>query len=163
MWPLHKREWDRDDLGMGTGVAACWGMGRPPTLSRSVEGVGGNGMTVDCDPLIRELARDESLTRDLGDEEARMLVDWVTDWAGLLTEAAQDEDDARKLIRRLSRRGKAIGRFVKLWCDPGHKERGGASQLAAAERFAWPLPNDAIDPPDLMHHILTWENQHPTE
>ena len=120
-------------------------------------------MTVDCDPLIREIARDESLTRDLGDEEARMLIDWVTDWAGLLMEAARDEDDARKLILRLSRRGKAIGRFVKLWCDPGKKERGGASQLAAAERFAWPLPNNAIEPPDLMHHILTWENQHPAE
>ena len=29
--------------------------------------------------------------------------------------------------------------------------------------LTWPLPNDAIDPPDLMHHILTWENQHPAD
>ena len=163
MRPLHKREWDRKRLGDGERCGGPLGDGLPADPESFGWALGGNGMTVDCDPLIREIARDESLTRDLGDEEARMLIDWVTDWAGLLMEAARDEDDARKLILRLSRRGKAIGRFVKLWCDPGKKERGGASQLAAAERFAWPLPNNAIEPPDLMHHILTWENQHPAE
>ena len=120
-------------------------------------------MAVDCDPYIRELLRDDSLTRGLGDEEARMLVEWVVDWTELLTEAARSDEDARKLVNRLSRRGRAIGRFVKLWCDPETDRRGAATQLAASERFAWPFPADAVDPPDLMHHILSWENQHPIE
>jgi hypothetical protein len=115
-------------------------------------------MTVATDPIIRGIVRDESLTRGLGDEEARMLVEWVVDWAELLAEAARTESDARDLVNRLCRRGKAIGRFVHLWGDP--KTRGSAVQLAAVERFAWPLPTDRIDPGDLMHHILTWENQH---
>jgi hypothetical protein len=115
-------------------------------------------MAVATDPLIRAIVRDESLTRGLGDEEARMLVEWVVDWAELLAEAARTDDDAQALVSRLCRRGKAIGRFVRLWGDP--KTRGSAVQLAAVERFAWPLPTDAIDPGDLMQHILTWENQH---
>ncbi len=118
-------------------------------------------MVIDCDPLIRGIARDESLTRGLGDEEARMLVEWVVDWAELLAEAARNDDDAKRLVSRLCRRGRAIGRFVKLWCEPEPAGRYGATQLAASERFAWPLPVRAVDPPELMHHILSWENQHP--
>jgi hypothetical protein len=120
-------------------------------------------MAVDCDALVREIVRDEALTRGLGDEEARMLVEWVVDWAELLAEAARTDDDARELIGRLRRRGRAIGKFVKLWCDFDVYDRTGATQLAASERFAWPLPCDNVDPPDLMQHILTWENEHPVE
>jgi hypothetical protein len=116
-------------------------------------------MTAATDPLIRGLARDESLTRGLGDVEARMLVEWVVNWGELLAGAAQTDTDAIDLLARLSRRGKAIGRFVRLWDDP--RTRGAAAQLAAVERFAWPLPSARVDPPDLMHHILDWESQHP--
>jgi hypothetical protein len=114
-------------------------------------------MPAATDPLIRTVLRDESLTRDLGDVEARMLVDWATDWAELLADVAQSDDDARELVERLLRRGKAIGRFVRLWCDHP-RTRGSAAQLAAVERFAWPLPAGWIDPPDLMQHILAWES-----
>ena len=116
-------------------------------------------MPTSCDPLLRFVLRDEALTRGLGDVEARMLIEWVTDWTELLAEAARSEDDAWSCVRRLCRRARAIGRFVQLWCEPG--DPGAAAQLAAAERFAWPLPSDPIEAPDLMHHILTWENQHP--
>ena len=110
------------------------------------------------DPLIRAIVRDDSLTRGLGDEEARMLVEWMVDWAELLAGAARSDDDAQVLVARLCRRGKAIGRFVQLWDNP--RTRGSAAQLAAVERFGWPLPAEPVEPPDLMHDILTWENQH---
>lgn len=110
------------------------------------------------DALIRGIARDESLTRGLGDVEARMLVEWVVDWAELLSDAARSEHDAAKLVNRLTRRGRAIGRFVQLWCQPRH--RAAATQLAASERFTWPLPSARVAPPDLMEHILNWESQH---
>jgi hypothetical protein len=112
-----------------------------------------------CDPLLRSVLRDEALTRGLGDVEARMLVEWVADWTELLAEAARSEEDAWSCVNRLCRRGRAIGRFVQLWGIPA--SRGAAVQLAAAERFGWPLPNGDMDAGDLMHHILTWENQHP--
>ncbi len=88
-----------------------------------------------------------------------MLVEWVADWTELLAEAARTEEDAWSCVRRLCRRGRAIARFVELWGTPN--SRGAASQLAAAERFGWPLPTSDLDPADLMHHILVWENQHP--
>ena len=116
-------------------------------------------MAISCDPLLRHVLRDEGLTRGLGDIEARMLVEWVADWTELLVEAARTEDDAWSCVNRLSRRGRAIGRFVQLWNQPS--DRGAAAQLAAVERFTWPLPSADVDSPDLMHHILTWENQHP--
>jgi hypothetical protein len=120
-------------------------------------------MVVDCDPLIRSIVRDDSLTRDLGDEEARMLVDWVVDWAELLIEVARSEEDAQRLLTRLCRRGRAIRKFVNLWCSDPLRNRSGATQLLASERFAWPLPSEDIDPPDLMQQILTWENDHPAD
>jgi hypothetical protein len=115
-------------------------------------------MTAVIDPLIRGILRDDSLTRGLGDEEARMLVEWVVEWAELLAGAARSDEDAGELVGRLCRRGKAIGRFVHLWGEA--KTRGSAAQLAAVERFGWPLPTARMDPGDLMHHILTWEDQH---
>lgn len=117
-------------------------------------------MPVAADPLIRGVLHDESLTRGLGDEEARMLVEWVVDWAELLAEAARSDADAVGLVGRLRRRGRAIGRFVQLWCEG--RNHGAAVQLAGVERFAWPLPTDPdVDPADLMQTILDWENQHP--
>ena len=113
-------------------------------------------MPAATDSLLRAVLRDESLTRDLGDIEARMLVDWVTDWTELLAAAARSDEDARDLVARLVRRGKAIGQFVRLWDDP--RARGSAVQLAAVERFAWPLPCGQVEPGDLMQHILTWES-----
>ncbi len=115
-------------------------------------------MPKSSDALIRGIARDESLTRGLGDIEARMLVDWVVDWAELLSEAARNDRDAETLVHRLCRRGRAIGRFVQLWAEP--KGRGSAVQLAASERFHWPLPSEVEqNPADLMEHILNWESQ----
>lgn len=117
-------------------------------------------MPVAADPFIRGVLWDESMTRGLGDEEARMLVEWVVDWAELLAEAARSDADADNLVTRLRRRARAIGRFVNLWCE--QRARGPAVQLAGVERFSWPLPTDPdIEAGDLMHAILTWENQHP--
>lgn len=115
-------------------------------------------MPAACEPLLRHVLRDDALTRGLGDIEARMLVEWVADWTELLAEGARTDDDAWSCVRRLCRRGRAISRFVQLWSEP--QSRGAASQLAAAERFAWPLPAAAVDAGDLMHHILSWENSH---
>jgi hypothetical protein len=48
---------------------------------------------------------------------------------------------------------------VSLWSEP--RSRGAAIQLAAVERFGWPLPTDPWqDPADLMQHILDWESEH---
>jgi hypothetical protein len=117
-------------------------------------------MAIPCDDLVRSVLLDEALTRGLGDIEARMLVEWLADWTELLASAARNEDDAWDCVDRLCRRGRAIGRFVQLWSDPF--DRGAAIQLAASERFDWPLPSSDMDPGDLMYHILTWERQHPS-
>jgi hypothetical protein len=110
-------------------------------------------------PLLRPILADESLTRGLGDVEARMLVEWLVDWVELLAETAPCEKSARDRVRRLTRRARAIGRFVTLWCH--ERSRGAALQLAAAERFDWPLPSRRVDAADLMKEILHWENQFP--
>lgn len=115
-------------------------------------------MPIASDALLRGIARDESLTRGLGDEEARMLVDWLVGWAEVLADGARTAEDAERLGERLRRRGRAIGRFVQLWLDP--RSRGSAAQLAATERFAWPLPTGRREPADLMEHILNWERSH---
>lgn len=107
-----------------------------------------------ANPLLHHILSDEHLTRGLGDAEARVLVEWLVDQAEELMGVAEDEE-ARTSVEWLCRRGRALSRFVRLWCL--ERERGAAGQLASAERFAWPLPDAGIDPYDLMQTIVSWE------
>jgi hypothetical protein len=49
-----------------------------------------------------------------------------------------------------------VARFVGWWCL--ERARGAAGQLAAAERFNWPLPDADVDPCELMQLIVTYES-----
>jgi hypothetical protein len=106
--------------------------------------------------LLSHVLDDEALTRGLMDEEARVLVEWLVDQAEQL-EAEGEADLAGEEMARLCRRGRAISRFVRLWCHAN--ARGAALQLACTERFTWPLPNAPIDPCELMQSILAWESE----
>jgi hypothetical protein len=106
-------------------------------------------------PLLSRILRNESMTRGLGDPEARVLVEWLVDRAEALADTAVGPVEPR--LETLCRRGRAIGRFVLLWCY--YQQRGAALQLAAAERFGWPFPEAAVDPCELMQAILGWENR----
>ncbi len=106
-------------------------------------------------PLLSQILDDEALTRGLGDPEARVLIEWLVEEAERLEETRAD---AGPEVRRLRRRARALSRFVLLWCL--RRDRGAAVQLAAVERFAWPLPDDAdADPCDLMQQIVGWEGE----
>jgi hypothetical protein len=106
--------------------------------------------------LLNIIVSNESLTRGLADPEARMLVEWVVDQAE--RRISGDDEDVRERLEALLRRARSIGRFVALWCHT--HERGAACQLAAAERFGWPLPTHwNVDPCELMHGILVAEHE----
>ena len=107
--------------------------------------------------MMRHVLSDEALTRGLGDPEARVLIEWLVDWAELLSEDAPSEEDAWKGIKLLCRRVRAVSRFVLLWMEP--ETRGAATQLAGSERFFWPLPVEDEEPAELMARILTWEDR----
>ena len=94
-------------------------------------------------PLLSHILENDALTRGLGDPEARILVEWLVDRAEQLA-AEAPAPSAWKTVQQLCLRGRAIGRFVTLWCH--HRSRGAAGQLAAVERFTWPLPATAEDP-----------------
>jgi hypothetical protein len=107
-------------------------------------------------PLLGDILTDEGLTRGLGDPEARVLVEWLVEQADHLAGCAPAEAEAG--VRRLCRRGRAISCFVRLWCYEG--SRRSAIQLAAVERFGWPLPTRRHpDPCELMQGILAWETK----
>jgi hypothetical protein len=108
--------------------------------------------------LLMRILQDEALTRDLGDAEARVLVEWLVEQAEAVAENSTVcglEVEAE--VRRLCRRGWAISRFVALWGQP--HARGAALQLAASERFDWPFPTGPMDLCDLMQHIVQWEDR----
>jgi hypothetical protein len=106
-------------------------------------------------PLLSHILDDEALTRGLGDEEARILVEWLVEQAEIVAETITSEARAADEVKGLCRRCRAIGRFVGLWSHP--RSRGAAGQLAAAERFAWPFPSAAADPCEIMANILRHE------
>src|SRR2546421_551043 len=105
--------------------------------------------------LLGPILSDENLTRGLGDAEARVLVEWLVEQAE--RGHVQKQPELAKDIVRLCRRARSIVRFVHLWCH--QHDHGAACQLAATERFAWPLPVCEVDPCDLMAEILAWEEE----
>jgi hypothetical protein len=93
----------------------------------------------------------DRITRGLDDAEARMLIEWLAERAE--TKHAQAD------VQRLCLRARAIARFVALWCH--ERLACAALQLAATERFGWPLPTERKDACDLMAEILAWESAPP--
>ena len=84
-------------------------------------------------PLLRPILDDDSLARNLGDCEARLLFEWLYERAERLTRQAGDDSAVGTKIMQLHRRIRAIAQFVYLWCE--RRDRGAAGQLASAERL----------------------------
>jgi hypothetical protein len=112
---------------------------------------------MDSMPLIRRVVNDESLTRHLGDAEARVLIEWLVDWAELLASDSDTKEQAWEGLQTVCRRARSISRFVELWS--GEDSKPAAIQLAGVERFAWPLPAADDEPVALMLRILSWEDR----
>ena len=106
------------------------------------------------EPLLRQVLQSEALTRGLEDPEARVLVEWLADMVDQLATDTAAETTLPRSLDQLTQKARAIARFVSLWCQG---ERGSAVQLAAVERFTWPLPTTAVDPCELMKAILSRE------
>jgi len=118
-------------------------------------GGGGGDLYMVANPLLHHILSDERLTRNLGDEEARVLIEWLVEQAEELSQTASAEE-AELAVTWLCRRGRAVACFVRLWCL--EQAPGAAGQLAAAERFIWPLPEADADPCDLMQTIVSYES-----
>lgn len=108
-------------------------------------------------PYLKYIFANDGLTRGLGDEEARVLVEWLVEHTEELAEHEPNDDAVWVAVKRLCVRARSIGRFVGLWCH--HRERGAANQLVVTERFDWPLPEGDIEACELMAHILSYEEQ----
>ena len=104
---------------------------------------------------LNPILHSEGLTRGLGDCEARLLVEWLVEQAEQIGEQALTGEVTQRRITQLCRRGRAIAHFVQLWCHD--YDAAAAYQLAATERFSWPLPSEPADAFDLMTAILSWE------
>ncbi len=102
---------------------------------------------------LTPILNDDHLTRGLDDAEARMLIEWLVARAEALS---PPDPRANREIVRCVRRARGIARFVALWCH--ERCPSAALQLAATERFGWPLPVCAMDAGDLMDAIIAWES-----
>ncbi len=112
------------------------------------------GIVMRANPLLQPILADETVTRGLGDAEARLLVEWLVERAEEL-DLSLPGDKAARVMGRLCRKARGVARFVHLWCL--EREHGAANQLAVTERFGWPWPTGIVDPCELMQSILTWE------
>lgn len=108
-----------------------------------------------AEAYLSHILDNDALTRNLGDPEARILVEWLVDQTERLAYAGSTAER----MHRLYRRARGISRFVGLWCHD--RAAGAAGQLAVAERFNWPLPQPGVDPCELMQSIVDWETSHP--
>lgn len=88
-----------------------------------------------------ECARDELLTRGLGDIEARILIDILT----CRLDASPHES------RQLQMKARVISRIIELWFNGN---RAAAHQLAACAGFADHLPRPGMEADDCMETML---------
>jgi hypothetical protein len=102
---------------------------------------------------------DDALTRGLRDSEARLLVEWLVDQAEEFDSNEPDEAALDRHIQLLCRRARAFRRFIELWFY--QTSRAAACQLAATERWEWPMPDVEADPYEALHDILVWESEAP--
>ncbi len=107
--------------------------------------------------LLGRILGNDALTRGLRDPEARMLIEWLVEQGEWLADNCESFEEADRALQRLCARARSIGRFIHLWCYAG--ACGAACQLAASERFYWPLPTGPADPCELMGVILEWETR----
>jgi hypothetical protein len=105
--------------------------------------------------LYSPILDDELLTRGLGDAEARAMIDWLVERLEANHARLGSLEACGRELQRLCQRARSISRFVHLWCH--QRLHGAACQLAATQRFAWPLPSTDRDPYDVMSAILEWE------
>ena len=105
---------------------------------------------------LTHILDDDSLTRHLGDAESRYLVEWLVDRAEKMGKKLEKSTLTGR-IRDLSRRGRLIARFVRLWAVD--EDIPGATQFAATERLDWPLPDGPRDGWSLMREVLSWESR----
>jgi hypothetical protein len=110
-----------------------------------------------ADAFLSHILDNDALTRGLGDPESRVLVEWLVERTEHLAQSSPDKGSPWPAIHVLYRRARAIGRFVGLWCYA--QSPGAAGQLAATERFHWPLPTTTVDPCELMQSILAYEER----
>lgn len=106
--------------------------------------------------VLNHILEDEALTRHLGDAEARVLVEWLVEEAETLGDALESEAVLPEVLK-LRRRGRALAHFVRLWSL--EDDRGAATQLAASERFHWPLPDGPVEACLLMQRVVHWEGR----
>ncbi|GBD35649.1 hypothetical protein HRbin36_00762 [bacterium HR36] len=112
----------------------------------------------DVHTLIERILDDESLTTGLEDPEARLLIEWLVEQAENLARGTASDSEVRQLLEQLCRWARAVRRFLLLWCY--ESDQGAAAQLAAAERFPWPLPPASqTDAHSILRHILDWYEQ----
>lgn len=105
--------------------------------------------------FLRPILDDDSLTRGLGDEESRLLVDWLVERAENLAASSLAVTVRQDRLLAICRRAKSVGRFVRLWCYD--REPSSAMQLAGTESMHWPLPNGPEDALELMSRLLRVE------
>lgn len=112
-------------------------------------------MAMQVKPLIYAILHDDHLTRGLGDAEARLLVEWLVERVEEMADDFVSAEELRQEVQAMCSQTRRISRFVRLWCL--EDQPAAAYQLAATERFAWPLPTGPMDPFDLLQSILAWE------
>ncbi len=134
-----------------------WNSVQPAGQARAARPSDSRGVPMLTKPFLSQVLGNDALTRGLGDPEARVLVEWLVEQVERQVGDADTEALAQAEVQRLYRRARAIGRFVDLWCH--FQARGAAGQLAAAERFTWPLPEAEADPCELMQNIVDWETR----
>lgn len=105
--------------------------------------------------VLGHILDDDTLTRHLGDAEARVLIEWLVEEAERADHTTQSPGVLESEVRQLCRRARVIARFVRLWALEG--QPGAAAQLSAAERLDWPLPDGPIDACSLMLRVVRWE------
>jgi hypothetical protein len=110
---------------------------------------------VQAKSLIDRVLDDEAITAGLEDPEARLLVEWLVEQTEHIARSAASPQQAKERVERLCHYARALRQFLVLWCYD--KNPGSAAQLAATQKFAWPLPSaEEENALSILQQVLLW-------
>ncbi len=105
--------------------------------------------------LIDRVLDDEAITAGLEDPEGRLLVEWLVEQTECIARNAASLQQAKERVERLCHYARALRQFLILWCYD--KNPGSAAQLAATQKFAWPLPSAGEENAlSILQQVVLW-------
>lgn len=111
---------------------------------------------MDAESWLNRIRDDEGITDGLGDDEARVLLDWLCDRVRRRVQSSNDRAAVARDVQEEIRLGRFLGQTIARLCED--RDLASAQQLWAKEKRRPNLAElDAGDPTGALKKLIAWQ------